>query len=222
MPGDGVPPKARRWGPDKTGVNRGRLAPGASPAATRRSLACSPHRHCVTFHPNLEALLRIRQGLRVSDEDPKHTDPSPKRTIPGEGDESDYHGTECAGVICSNGSEKEFFGVAPGCTLVAVRVIDGPELISELSLADAFRYATGVADVISCSWVGEEHEEVASAIDDTIHGRGDKGTVLVCAVGNDEPEVAFPARHSCAIAVGACGPAYEVTTYSTRRSTCRA
>jgi subtilisin family serine protease len=213
---DGVPPKARRWWLDKINVNwqtgTRRLAKGDSDI-----VVAVLDDGVDIVHPNLESRVAEDPGRDYAfpPSDPTHTDPTPKRTIAGEGDESDYHGTECAGVICSDGSEREFFGVAPGCTLVAVRVIDGPELISELSLADAFRYATGVADVISCSWVGEEHEEVASAIDDTIHGRDDKGTVLVCAVGNDEPEVAFPARHDCAIAVGACGPAYEVTTYST-------
>jgi subtilisin family serine protease len=55
---------------------------------------------------------------------------------------------------------------------------------------------------------------VIQAFNDTIEGRGNKGTVLVCAAGNDGTNVDFPARHSRAIAVGACGPLYQETDYS--------
>jgi subtilisin family serine protease len=73
-----------------------------------------------------------------------------------------------------------------------------------------------VADVISCSWTGPQHAGVVAAINDTIQGRGTKGSVLVGAVGNHgwTNTIGFPARHRRAIAVGACGPADQVTQYS--------
>ena len=107
-------------------------------------------------------------------------------------------------------------GVAPGCTLVAVRVLDGPDLIKESWLAEAIEYATGVADVISCSWKGPEYPGVVAALNATTQGRGGKGTAVFCAAGNngDPVPVVFPALHSRAIAVGACDHVNGQTVYS--------
>jgi subtilisin family serine protease len=210
----GVAPLERRWWLDKIKVNWSsgtrRLAKGDS------DIVIAVLDDGVDIdHPNLQSRVATDPGRDyVFDPDhPEHKNPRPKVKVADEAD-SDFHGTECAGVICSDGKKKKFLGVAPGCTLVAVRVFDGPELINEPKLAAAFEYATGVADVISCSWDGEDHEDVVEAINDTILGRGGKGTVLVCSAGNDQTDVYFPARHSRAVAVGACGPNDEVTDYS--------
>jgi len=175
-------------------------------------------------HPNL--VNRVVPGLgrdyHFSPSEPDFSNPRPKKKEPGVGetsDDFDYHGTLCAGVICSDGSETGFKGVAPGCKLVGVRVFDGADLISERdTVAAAIRYATGVADIILCSWGAPRHKVVAEAIDDTSEGRGGKGSVFVGAAGNDGKlnSIDFPARHPLAIAVGACGRNDEVTDYANR------
>jgi subtilisin family serine protease len=212
---DGIPPKTRRWWLDKIKVNystgRRRVIKGDS------NIFVGVIDDGVDIsHPNLSSRVASDPGrdFALLPSDPGHLDPRPKRRDPDDDDSSDYHGTLCAGVICSDGNKKEFFGVAPGCTMVAIRAFDGSDLIVEARLAAAIRYATSVAHVISCSWMGEEHADVVKALDDTALGRGGKGTVVVCSAGNDVPDVAFPARHSLAIAVGACGPNYQVTPYS--------
>jgi subtilisin family serine protease len=209
-----VPTKARRWWLDKIKVNwstgRRRLGKGDS------SIVIAVLDDGVDIeHPNLASRVAADPGrdFAVAAGQAGHADPRPKVQVASD-TASDYHGTLCAGLICSDGSEKKFFGVAPGCTLVAVRVIDGPELISESSVGDAIRYATGVADVISCSWIGEEHASVSAALNDTIQGRGGKGAAVFCAAGNNGSSVAFPARHGRAIAIGACDHQDAQTPYA--------
>ena len=166
-------------------------------------------------HPNLAS--RVAAGLgrdyAIPLNEPGHDNPRPKVKVDSK-KESDYHGTACAGLVCSDGTAQSYRGVAPGCRLVAVRVIDGPALINEHSLAQAIRYATGVADVISCSWNGPQHADVVQALNDTIEGRDDKGTAVFCAVGNDGGYVAFPAWHGRVIAVGSCDHEDAETDYS--------
>jgi subtilisin family serine protease len=93
--------------------------------------------------------------------------------------------------------------------------MDGANLVNEGSAADAIRYATDVADVISCSWWCTEHYTVNEALEDTRQGRGGKGAAVFCAAGNQfNTAIDFPARHARAIAVGACDrngnhPAYS-------------
>ena len=170
-------------------------------------------------HPNLAAQVAAGFGkdFVFLPGETGHWDPRPKVQV-DDGEDSDYHGTLCAGIICSNGGPQAGFrGVAPNCKLIAVRVFDGANLIDETRLANAITYATDHADVISCSWGGLKHPVVEKAIDDTALGRDGKGSVFVASAGNEYAlSIAFPACHSPAIAVGACGPAFEVTPYSNR------
>jgi len=56
---------------------------------------------------------------------------------------------------------------------------------------------------------------VILALNETTQGRDNKGSIVVCAAGNDGTSpVDFPASHGRAIAVGACGPDGELTDYS--------
>jgi subtilisin family serine protease len=172
-------------------------------------------------HPNLASRVipDVNRDFNFSPDEPDYSNPRPKINDQSEDKSNDYHGTQCAGVICSDGSEMGLKGVAPGCKLVAVRIFNGAGLVSEHgAVANAIRYATSVAHVISCSWCGPRHKSVVTAIDETSQGRGGKGTVFVGAAGNDGKlnSIDFPARHPLAVAVGACGPKNEVTGYANR------
>jgi hypothetical protein len=210
----GVAPKTRRWWLDTMGVNS---PPGKRDLPDgKASIRVAVLDDGVDIvHPNLSS--RVVAGLgrdfAVAANHPDRNNPMPKVKAATTAD-SDYHGTACAGLICSDGSENMFKGVAPGCKLVPVRVIDGADLIVESSVAEAIRYATDVADVISCSWVGDEHSDVVAALDETAQGRNGKGVPIFCAAGNDGIDVDFPARHACAIAVGACDHDGRPTVYS--------
>jgi subtilisin family serine protease len=101
--------------------------------------------------------------------------------------------------------------------LIPVRVFDGENLIGETRLANAIIYATDHADVISCSWGGLPYPAVENAIEDTVLGRDGRGSVFIASSGNEmKLTVAFPARHSPAIAVGACGPNNQLPPYANR------
>ncbi|HSC14867.1 MAG TPA: S8 family serine peptidase [Gammaproteobacteria bacterium] len=174
-------------------------------------------------HPNLKS--RVVRGagrdFNFADGEQDFSNPQPKLPAGQDQDcpDGDFHGTLCAGIICSDGTEMGFTGVAPKCKLIGVRIFNGADLVSEVgAVARAINYATDVAHVISCSWGGLRHEAVATAIDGTSRGREGKGSVFVGAAGNDGNvgSIDFPARHSLAIAVGACGPRNQVTTYSNR------
>ena len=180
-------------------------------------------------HPNLKSRVVPNAGrdFNFADDEDDFSDPRPKNQADEDdededevGESGDYHGTLCAGVICSDGNEMAFKGVAPACKLVAVRIFNGAELINEAdTVASAITYAATVADVISCSWGGIRHKAVAEAIDATSDANGN-GAVLVGAAGNDGKvgTLDFPARHPLAIAVGACGPKDQVTGYANRGS----
>ena len=167
-------------------------------------------------HPNLVGRVAAELGrdFNFQSDAPDHFNPRPKVKAPSPS-KSDYHGTSCAGVICSDGSQMGLLGVAPGCSLVALRIFNGADLVNETVVANAITYATEVADVISCSWGGLDHGTLDTAINGTQLGRDGKGTVFVCSTGNlEKPEIEYPASHSRAIAVGACGPKDEVTDYA--------
>jgi subtilisin family serine protease len=171
-------------------------------------------------HPNLVGRVAADLGrdFNFSPGKAAFSNPRPKINVGADEDpaEGDFHGTLCAGVICSDGKRMGYLGVAPGCKLIAIRVFDGDGLISETRLANAIEYATEVADVISCSWGGPKYPKVVTAINAMKDGRKGKGTIFVCSSGNEGKtrSVDFPAGHRRAIAVGACGPENEVTTYA--------
>jgi subtilisin family serine protease len=200
----GVATKLRRWWLDKIRVNH--------ETGSRRVIKGDPSVTIAVLddgvdidHPNLVSRVAADLGrdYAYEDTDAEHFNPRPKvqDTLDSK---SDYHGTCCAGLVCSDGEKKNFMGVAPGCKLIAVRVIKGGELISEPRLADAIRYATDHAAVISCSWNGEEHSDIVEALDATAQGRKGKGTPVFCAAGNWKGYVQFPASHSLVFAIGAC------------------
>jgi hypothetical protein len=202
----GVATLTRRWWLDKIGVNWStgkRRLPKGSCKVTIAVLDDGVD----IEHPNLASRVPANHGkdFTIAANLPGHLDPRPKVRNLSSNPDSDYHGTLCAGLICSDGTKNNFLGVAPGCTLVAVRVMSGADLVYEGSAADAIRYATGVADVISCSWWCLDYPAVGLALEDTSQGRGGKGAAVFCAAGNQYGgPINFPAHHVRAIAVGAC------------------
>jgi subtilisin family serine protease len=202
----GVAAKTRRWWLDEIGVNwstgNRRLAKGSC-----KVVIAVLDDGVDIEHPNLASRVPANHGkdFTVAENLPGHFDPRPKVRDPTSNPNSDYHGTLCAGLICSDGTKNKFLGVAPGCRLVAIRVMAGGNLVYEGAAADAIHYATGVADVISCSWWCLDYPAVGLALEATSQGRGGKGAAVFCAAGNQfNTVIDFPARHAKAIAVGAC------------------
>jgi subtilisin family serine protease len=124
-------------------------------------------------------------------------------------DGNDAHGTACAGIIASR--DANYPGLAPECSLVAVRIAKGDGtgnwIFDDFSTADAIDWAwqDGKADVLSNSWGGGPAVDVVSRAIDRARtkGRDGKGAVIVFAAGNDNAAINFPATLADVISVGA-------------------
>lgn len=154
----------------------------------------------------------------LPDDDIDHFNPRPKRfRAPFEQmSGNDIHGTCCAGVAAGRGPRG--YGLAPNCRLLPVKVFHADDLASESQVADAIRYAAAFADVISCSWGGAKSPDIEFALQDARRiGRKGRGTVVVCATGNEaQARVNYPASDVNAIAIGASTDADELAEYSNR------
>ena len=97
------------------------------------------------------------------------------------------HGTAVAGIAAARGSNGlGVSGVCPRCTLLPVKIVNGSQFATTDRLAEALRYAAGIADVINNSWGGgAPSATLASALQYArAHGRNGRGTVVVSAAGN--------------------------------------
>lgn len=152
----------------------------------------------------------------LADDDPDHFNPRPKRfrapfeEMAG----NDIHGTCCAGVAVGRGPKA--YGLAPNCRLLPVKVFHADDLASDSRVADAIRYSAQFADVISCSWGGAKSPDIEFALRDAREiGRKGRGSVVVCASGNEErKQVDYPASDPNAMAIGASTDGEELAWYS--------
>jgi subtilisin family serine protease len=99
-----------------------------------------------------------------------------------------------------------------------VKIFHADDLASDERVADAIRYASRNADILSCSWSGGTSPDVELALRDAAEtGRNGLGTAVFCASGNDARNiVGFPASDPHAIAVGASTDKGEIADYSNR------
>src|SRR5712671_3925752 len=184
-------------------------------------------------HPNLKPnILRkpdpneprdlFGRDFFVDEDTPDHFDPRPKKfrfpfdRMSG----NDIHGTCCAGVVAASGNVNGVLGIAPKTRLLPVKVWHADELATESHVANAIRYASQFADILSCSWSGPASPDIELALEDAGAGRDGKGCPIFCATGNDSRNgpvpVAFPARSKFAIAVGASTNQETLADYSNR------
>ncbi len=102
----------------------------------------------------------------------------------------DYHGTPCLGVAVAEGNGRGVVGVAPGCSLVAVRF--PLQEMTDAHFIAMFQKISTLADVVSCSWgVGPADAPMSSALRDAMTtlaqtgGRRGKGLIFCIAAGNN-------------------------------------
>ena len=122
------------------------------------------------------------------------------------------HGTRCAGIAAASSNAIGIAGAAYSCKIVPVRAYStaGENLTTDVFIGTAISYAANAADVISMSWtiVAASHPNIDLAITAAINnatttGRGNKGCVLVGAMGNDGMNIAtLPTRLPNVLAVG--------------------
>ena len=127
-------------------------------------------------------------------------------------DGDDAHGTACAGIIVSRDTGTP--GLAPTCSLVAIRIAKGDGhdgwVFDDFKTADAIDWAwkDGKADVLSNSWGGGPPVDAISRAFERARtrGRDGKGCVLAIATGNWDGNVNYPATLPNVLAVGASNP----------------
>ncbi|HEY3225799.1 MAG TPA: S8 family serine peptidase [Planctomycetota bacterium] len=128
------------------------------------------------------------------------------------------HGTHCAGIAGASDNAIGVIGVAPGCTLVAVKVLDrqGSGWLS--AVIAGIDWAADNAEIISMS-LGTTSN--ISAMEDSVNAAVGQGVVVVAAGGNEgqvgNPPL-YPAAYASVIAVAATDSSDAVAAFSTRGS----
>ena len=149
-------------------------------------------------NPDAQAKNKFGRDFFVRDDDPDHFNPRPKlfRDPFDQMAGNDIHGTPCSGVIAAAGLTSGSVGAAPKCRILAVKVFHADELAPSDRVADAIRFASSIADILSCSWSGGSSPDIQLALADAGQiGRQGKGSAIFCAAGNDFARpVGFPAK----------------------------
>jgi len=179
-------------------------------------------------HPNLKRNIKhnpdpseprdlLGRDFFVDDTAPDHFDPRPKlfRAPFDQMAGNDIHGTCCAGVIAAAGTGA-VFGIAPNARILPVKIFHADDLATESRVANAIRYASRFADILSCSWSGPASPDIEFALQEAGAGRGGKGCAIFCATGNAAGPVGSPAKSTFSIAVGASTDAEKLADYSNR------
>jgi len=124
------------------------------------------------------------------------------------------HGTHIASIIASNSDSVQ--GVAPGVSLMPLKVLNHENQGYELDLVDAiYRAVDSGADVINMSLAFSEDYVPSAALADALADAADAGVVLIGAAGNaGVGQVSWPAASPNVIAVGALCADDDATEYS--------
>lgn len=169
-------------------------------------------------NPNAAAPDQFGRDYFLDPADPGFNNPRPKvfNSPFSDAQQNDIHGTPCAGLIAAFAPDARAFGVAPVCKILPVKIFHASELASDERVGQAIRYASGIADILSCSWDGPDTPLTAEAIVTAAStGRNGRGCAIFCAVGDEgSGTVGFPALLPAAIAVGAFTDSGLPATYS--------
>ena len=142
------------------------------------------------------------------------------------GDDKPYddhqHGSHIASVIASFTEDgyDGAVGVAPGVTVMPVKVLDGDNAGYETDLLDALAWCIEKdADIVNMSLSFGEGYVLSAALDQALFDAAASGAVLVAAAGNNGASfVTYPAAHRDVIAVAAgrlhSGDKMKVPDYS--------
>lgn len=117
-------------------------------------------------------------------------------------DDDQGHGTHVAGILTQTGP---LTAVAPGATILPVKVLGADDLGTELSLAEGLLYATDHgANVVNMSLSFSPAYFPSRLLQEAFDQASASGVVMVAAAGNHgAPVVTYPAAFRNVIAVGA-------------------
>lgn len=139
------------------------------------------------LHPDLAGRVEKGRDFINQDEDP---------------DDDDGHGTHCAGVVAAGIGNGGVVGVAPGVTVLAVKVLDGKGGGTFVSVAAGIVHAADRgAKVLSLSLSGSRTSRL---LEEAVAHAGARGALVVAASGNaGSTAPAYPAALPGVMAVGA-------------------
>ena len=130
----------------------------------------------------------------------------------------DYnHGTHMAGVICADlSNDIGVAGMAPGCAIMPVKVLDSEGVGTVLTLISGIDYAVAnSADVLNMSVSFPTGYIPGEALYQAVLDAHNAGVVLVAAAGNEGlSNVCYPAAFNECIAVGAVNSMGKRADYS--------
>jgi len=133
------------------------------------------------------------------------------------------HGTHCAGIISARSNTIGVTGVAPECSLYAIKVLEGTMGFGWTSwiLAGMGWAAENGMDIVSMSLggnVSQPDEEYPIAYERAAKQLIDSGCIVIAAAGNsgdtDTPWVGVPARCPSVMAVGAIDKEKKLAYFS--------
>lgn len=138
-------------------------------------------------HPDLQEA--VKGGLNLVDQS----------RPPGD---DNGHGTHVAGIIAARNNRWGVVGVAPACSIYALKAFDSRGTGSVSLIIAALQWCVeNDIRVVNMSFGGQENRALGRAVQVAL----DAGLVLVAAAGNDgrPNSVDFPARHQGVVAVTA-------------------
>lgn len=124
------------------------------------------------------------------------------------------HGTHVAGTIGAKNNSLGMVGVAPDSNIVPIKVLGDRGTGSANDIARGIRWAANNGcDIVTMSLGARVSSQI---IENSISYAISKGTIVVCAAGNDgnNSEINFPARLSTTIAIGSINEYLEYSHFS--------
>lgn len=122
------------------------------------------------------------------------------------------HGTHVAGVIGARRGMAR--GIAPGCTLLSLKVLGHSGVGSNDAVAKAVLHAAEAKADIVCMSLGSPKPN--PQLHDAIKLACKEGVIIVCAAGNDGGAVNYPAAFAETIGVGAVDKTGAACEFSSR------
>jgi subtilisin len=126
------------------------------------------------------------------------TPPDPKQDV-------DSHGSHVCGIIGARPTGTAYAGVAPGASLFCARVFPGPEQPAnqgDIAKAIDTLSMNYSVDLINLSLGATQASQIEH---DSITDAYERGTLCICAAGNDSSAVNWPAQFDECAAVSAVG-----------------
>ena len=181
----------------------------------------------IAAHPDLDAQRVagfdfVSDVANAGDGNGRDTDPTDPGGHENPDGTSDYHGTHVAGIVAARRDGFGLCGVAPGCKIMPLRA-SGVAGGTVSDLADAIRYAAGLSVPGPVTPLAAPLRVVnislATTVDTTelslaCQAAFDAGVLVVCAAGNSNGPLSYPAAYPTALAVGAVDGRLVHASYS--------